>query len=123
MPRRFALASIRAVHTLIFAVILACIGWLTWTGATGRRDRTVGLAAGLVAAEVVVWIANDRVCPLTPLAERLGAERGSVSDIFLPDVMARTLPIWSSALLAVATVLHARPLWGLLLASTTRFVT
>jgi hypothetical protein len=108
MPRRVALASIRAVHTLIFAVILACIGWLVLTGATGRRDRTVGLAAGLVAVEVAVWIANDRVCPLTPLAEQLGAERGSVSDIFLPDVVARTLPIWSSALLAIAAVLHVR---------------
>jgi hypothetical protein len=108
LPRRVALASIRAVHTLIFAVILTCIGWLVWTGGAGRRDRSVGLAAVLVAAEAAVWIANDRVCPLTPLAERLGAERGSVSDIFLPEVVARALPIWSSALLAVAAVLHAR---------------
>jgi 4-hydroxybutyrate CoA-transferase len=81
MPRRVALASIRTVHTLIFTVILSCIGWLVWTGAAGRRDRTVGLAAGIVAAETAVWIANHRVCPLTPLAEHLGAERGSVSDI------------------------------------------
>jgi len=108
MPRRIALASIRAVHTLIFAVILACIGWLFWTGAVGRRDRTVGFAAGIVAVEVAVWIGNDRVCPLTPMAEHLGAERGSVSDNFLPEVMARTLPIWSTLLLVTAAVLHVR---------------
>jgi len=111
LPHRLAQASIRTIHTLIFAVELTCIGWLIVTGVTGRRDRTVGLAAGLVAAESVVWIANDRVCPLTSLTERLGAERGSVSDIFLPEAVARTLPIWSSALLAAAAALHVRSVW------------
>jgi hypothetical protein len=114
------LASIRTVHTAIFAVELVSIGWLIATGAAGRRDRTVGLAAGLVATEVVVWVANDRVCPLTPLAERLGAERGSVSDIFLPDALARTLPVWSSALLMVAVALHARSTWRGVRRSTSR---
>ncbi len=108
ISRRIGLASIRTVHTAIFSVVLACIGWLVGTGATGRRDRTVVLAAGIVSAESLVWLANDRICPLTPLAERLGAERGSVSDIFLPDLLARTLPIWSSALLFVAALLHVR---------------
>ena len=112
LERRLTLASIRTVHTAIFAVELTCIGWLIATGATGRRDRTVGLAAGLVATEVVVWLANDHVCPLTPMAERFGAQRGSVSDIFLPDAVARTLPIWSSALLVVAALLHARSAWS-----------
>jgi hypothetical protein len=42
------------------------------------------------------------------LTERMGAVHGSVSDIFLPDVMARTTPAWSSALLLVALVLHLR---------------
>jgi hypothetical protein len=105
---RLALASIRAVHSLVFLVELTSICWLVVTGATGRRDRSVALAAGLVAAEASVWIANDRVCPLTPIAERMGASRGSVSDIYLPDVAARTLPIWSSALLVLAAVLHVR---------------
>ena len=55
-----------------------------------------------------IFVANDGVCPLTPLTERLGAERGSVSDIFLPDAVARTIPLWSSALLILAAVAHAR---------------
>ena len=35
---------------------------------------------------------------MTPLAERYGATAGSggVSDIFLPDALARTIPAWSS---------------------------
>ena len=59
-----------------------------------------------------MFIANDGVCPITPLTERLGAAHGSVSDIFLPQAIARTIPIWSSALLVLAGLLHARALIG-----------
>ena len=104
----FAVPAIKTVHTAIVLVELASIVWLVLSGLVGRRDRTVALAAGAVAAEAVVFLANDRVCPLTPLTERLGATRGEVSDIFLPDVVARTIPIWSSALLVLAALLHAR---------------
>jgi hypothetical protein len=39
---------------------------------------------------------------------RLGATRGAVSDIFLPDAIARAIPIWSSALVGLAALFHAR---------------
>ena len=100
------LFAIKTVHSAVFGVELAAIGWLVLTGFTGRRDRSVALAAVLVAGEVAVFLANDGVCPLTPMAERRGASRGGVSDIFLPDAVARTIPIWSTALIAIAAVLH-----------------
>jgi len=108
--RVIALTLVRAVHSGVFLVELTAILWLVITGVVGRRDRTVGIAAGLVATEGLVFLAGRGVCPLTPLAERLGARRGSVSDIFLPDPIARTIPIWSTALLAIAAVLHLRGL-------------
>lgn len=103
-----AVAAVKSVHTAIFLAELASILWLVVTGLIGRRDRTVALAAVAVATEATVFVLNDRVCPLTPLAERLGATKGSVSDIFLPDAVARTIPIWSTALLGLGAVLHAR---------------
>jgi hypothetical protein len=103
-----AVAVIKAVHTAVFLVELMSIGWLVVTGLTGRRDRSVAIAAGAVAIEAAVFVGNDRVCPLTPLAVRLGATRGAVSDIFLPDAIARTIPIWSSALVGLAALLHTR---------------
>jgi hypothetical protein len=102
------LTAIRAVHSIIFLVVLAAIGWLVASGWLGRRDRTVAIATVIVAAETAVYVVNDHVCPLTPMAERYGAVRGSVSDIWLPDAMARTLPVWSSALLVLAGCLHLR---------------
>jgi hypothetical protein len=104
------LTVVRAVHSAVFLAELAAILWLVVTGIAGRRDRTVAVAGGLVAAEAAVFVANSGVCPLTPLAERLGARRGSVSDIFLPDAMARTIPTWSSALVALGIALHVRHL-------------
>jgi hypothetical protein len=100
------LVAIRAVHTGVFFAELASILWLLVSGLLGRRDRSVAVAAALVAGESAVFLANDGVCPLTPLAERHGAERGSVSDIYLPDALARTIPVWATALVAAAVVLH-----------------
>ena len=105
-----AVVALRTVHTVIFAGELSAILWLVASGLTGRRDRTVGMAAAAVAVEAGVFIANDGVCPITPLTERMGGAHGSVSDIFLPDAMARTIPIWSSALVLIAGVLHLRAL-------------
>ena len=102
------LVAIKAVHSAIFLVMLSAIGWLLVTGLTGRRDRSVAAAGALVAGESAVFLANGGVCPLTPLAERHGASRGGVSDIFLPDAVARTIPIWATSAVAVAVVLHLR---------------
>jgi hypothetical protein len=105
-PRQ--LVAVQAVHSAIFWIELGSIVWLVVSGAVGRRDRSVGIAAALVAAESVVFVANDRVCPLTPLAERFGAASGSVSDIWLPDAVARTIPYWTIPLIILGGALHAR---------------
>jgi hypothetical protein len=102
------LVAIKAVHSAIFLAMLSAIGWLLATGLTGRRDRSVAAAGALVAAESVVFLANRGTCPLTPLAEHYGARRGGVSDIFLPDGVARTIPIWATSAVVVAMALHLR---------------
>jgi hypothetical protein len=103
-----AVGALKTVHTVIFAGELSAILWLVVSGVVGRRDRTVGIAAAAVAAEAAVFISNDGVCPITPLTERLGAAHGSVSDIFLPDAVARTIPTWSTALVVMGGLLHVR---------------
>jgi hypothetical protein len=102
------LTAIRAFHSAVFLVMLAAVGWLVTTGLVGRRDRSVAAAGGLVALESAVFVANRGVCPLTPLAERYGARRGSVSDIFLPDVLARTIPVWATSLVVLGSALHLK---------------
>ena len=103
-----AIVAVKGVHTAVFGGELMAIAWLVVSGWRGRRDRSVAAASIAIAAEAGVFVANRGVCPLTPLAEKLGSADGSVSDIFLPDVVARTIPIWSSALIALGVVLHVR---------------
>jgi hypothetical protein len=103
-----AIVAVKTLHTGIFLAVLAAIGWIVLTGLIGRRDRTVVAAAGVVAAEAAVFIANGGVCPLTPFAERLGSDSGAVTDIFLPRALARSIPIWSTALVVGGLLLHAR---------------
>jgi hypothetical protein len=110
-PRPTALLVIRALHSAVFLAELWAIGWLVATGLVGRRDRSVVVAAALVAAESVVFMTNRGTCPLTPLAERYGAEDGRVSDMFLPDALARTIPCWSIPLVGIGVALHVRA-WG-----------
>ena len=60
---RRGLIAIKATHSALFVGILGAILWLVGTGVSGRRDRTVALAAIVVAAEAGVFVANRSICP------------------------------------------------------------
>ncbi|MGE0040406.1 MAG: hypothetical protein AB7H88_06395 [Vicinamibacterales bacterium] len=103
---RVTIVQIKLVHTLIFWVLSACVLFALWSGVADRITTWTWVAVGLVAVEGIVLAAAGWICPLTLLAERLGAERGSVSDIFLPKWFAdRIFPIcgttWAVALVLI----------------------
>ena len=64
--------------------------YVLYAGLRGRIGRRAGIAGGIVAGEVLVFVGNGFRCPLTDLAERYGVERGSVTDIYLPKWSAHT---------------------------------
>jgi hypothetical protein len=84
--------------------------YLLYAGFARRSDRRAAVATGVVAAESLIFVANGFRCPLTQLAEHLGAERGSVTDIYLPDWFAHNLPAIHAPLIVLAAFLHARNL-------------
>jgi hypothetical protein len=102
------LALIRSAHTAAWFSIESCVGYLLWSGATGRSDRRAGVAAAVVAAECFVFTAGGFRCPLTGLAEAAGAGSGSVTDIYLPNWFARNLPAVHLPLLVLIGWLHGR---------------
>lgn len=61
-------------------------------------------------AESALYLSNNQVCPLTPLAEEFGAERGSVVDMFLPAAAARQIPLVAGSAAVIALVLNLRAL-------------
>jgi hypothetical protein len=110
--RQVALAAIKAIHTVAFVVIAASGLLVLFDGLVGRPRQRTGVAAGIALTECAIYAGNGFVCPLTPLAERLGARKGSVSDIFLPDWFAQRLPIIGSTVLLTGLALNVRVLVG-----------
>lgn len=82
-----------------------CVVYALFRGIAGRVTPWTWVAVGLLLVEGVVLVVSGWTCPLTLLAERVGAARGSVTDIFLPKWLAdRIFPVCGTAY-AVALVL------------------
>ncbi len=108
--RRLILFVVKSVHTVAFAVIAASILVVFFDGLRRGPTRSTAVASAIALAECGVYAANGFVCPLTPMAERLGATRGSVSDIFLPDWLARNLTWIATPILVAGLALNAAEL-------------
>ena len=101
-----ALRAIKAIHTAAFVAISGAILVFTWEGMRGRRGAAARAAASIAVAETIVYASNNQVCPLTPLAEQLGATSGSVTDIYLPAWISDRIPLLGGSVLLVGLVAH-----------------
>lgn len=90
--------------------IESCMAYLLYAGFVKRTDRRVAVAAAVVGGESVIFAANGFRCPLTDVAESLGADDGSVTDIFLPHWFAHSLPVIHVPLILLTAYLHGRNL-------------
>jgi hypothetical protein len=100
--------AVKVVHTLAWFSIEACMVYLLYSGLVGRSDRRPAIAGAVVAGEIAVFAGNGFRCPLTDVAERMGAESGSVTDIYLPAWFAHNLPAIHVPLVLAAVFLHTR---------------
>jgi len=98
---------IKAAHSVIFLVNCASVVHIFWTGLTGRRSRWTRPALVAALMESAVFVGNRGHCPLTGLVERLGAQNGRVSDIFLPRWFADRIPLIFGPMLAIGLALMA----------------
>ncbi len=110
--RPAALEAIKGIHTAAFFSIGAAIVLFAWDGLRGRPRRRTAVALTVALAESAIYASNNQVCPLTPLAEELGAGSGSVVDIFLPDWISRRIPLFGGSALLLGVALNARALLG-----------
>lgn len=104
--RALATRGIKVIHTAAFALISAAILVFTWDGLRGHWGRRAQLAATIAIAESIVYASNDQVCPLTPLAEALGEESGTVTDLYLPRWASDRVPLVGGSTLLVGMALH-----------------
>jgi hypothetical protein len=109
-PRPGVVVAVKTVHTLAWLSIESCVLYVLYAGIVRRTDRRVAVAAAIVTGETIVFAGNRFRCPLTELAERYGAESGSVTDIYLPKWFAHNMPAIHTPLLVLMAYLHARNL-------------
>ena len=105
------LALLRAAHTAIYVVMALSTLVVLYAGVTGAQGAWLWVAAGLIGAESVVFVASGMKCPLTAIAVRYGAGPGAIFDTFLPERLTRhTLRIFGP-LVVLGFVLLALRLW------------
>ena len=98
------ISTIKGLHTGVFALIMGFIVFFAYSGIRGRVSRWTLITLILTVVEALVLMVNRGRCPLTIVVEDLGEEHGSVSDIYLPDVVARHIPHISTGLLGIGLV-------------------
>jgi len=99
---------IKGLHTAIWAAVESCVLYVLVAGLLGRTDKRVGLAGAVVATETTIFAVNGWRCPLSQVAVALGADRGGVTDLYLPSSVTRNLPLIHVPIIVVATCLHIR---------------
>lgn len=96
-----ALFAVKAAHTLIFFSMLWAVLYTFYCGLTNQVSRKTGMAVVAVLGEVIVFVGNGGRCPLTKVAEGLGAANGTVRNLFLPQWFARRIPRVSSTFMGI----------------------
>lgn len=82
---RLSIFHMKLIHTLVFAVLSACVVYTLYSGIFNHVTHWTWLAVVIVLGEDIILKANDWRCPLTTVAEKSSAASGSVTDIFLPS--------------------------------------
>jgi hypothetical protein len=100
---------VKFVHSLFFFLMTVCILYVLFSGLFNRVGVLTWIAIVLVISEGLVLAINRGRCPLTTLAEDMGAEDGSVTGIFLPRWLAkRVFHIWPVVFLGACVLVVIR---------------
>lgn len=110
--RSSAIVGLKLAHSAIFLVNSAAILHIFVAGIRDRPSRWTGPALVVALAESTVFVADRGRCPLTTVAEALGAQSGRVSDIFLPRWCADRLPQLCAPPLLVGVLALVFNSWG-----------
>ena len=111
MNKERTILLVKLVHGGIFLLMTACILCVLYAGVFDRVGRLAYAGIIIVVVEGVALGINRWRCPLTTLAENLGAKDGTVTGIFLPGWLAtRVFYIWTPAFVLGCVLVLVRAL-------------
>jgi hypothetical protein len=82
---------IKFIHSIIFWWQVFCLGYLLFACIFRLFNYFTLIAIASILTNGILLLANKGRCPFTTFAENQGAGKGSVTDIFLPDCIARNI--------------------------------
>jgi hypothetical protein len=100
--------ALRAAHAVLAVVELASLGYVWVCAATGRRDKRLGLAVALLAAEGAALVVGHGDCPLGPLQERWGDPKPLFELVLPPRAAKVAVPVLSAVAVAGVVTVAAR---------------
>ena len=86
-----SITFIKTIHTLLFVFMIIVVGIVFFTLLLDKISYLTWIGIGFILLEGFILIINGWKCPLTAYAEKLGAQDGSVTDIFLPKFIAERM--------------------------------
>lgn len=89
MNNHHRLLLIKWVHTVIWAIFVALIFFVVYSGISGRITWLTWISIALVVGEGLVLLLFGMSCPLTVLARRYSDSERDNFDIYLPNWLAR----------------------------------
>ena len=98
---------IKLSHTIVYLYMCACLVYVLVAGIMGTFNLILLIALISILVEGLVLLLNGWSCPFTRLAEKYGAKKGSVTDIFMPDIIARNTFRFATVLFVLELVLLA----------------
>lgn len=109
MDRERKIFWVKFVHSLIFIMMTVCILYVLYSGVVDRIGWLTLFCILVVFVEGAAVAINRGRCPLTTMAEDMGAEDGSVTGIFLPRWLAkRVFVIWGPTFLGACVLVLIR---------------
>jgi len=104
MPNKKKIFVIKSIHSILFFFMVFCLFYILYCAISRTYDWTLLIAAGVIALNGLSLVFNRGRCPLTTLAEKCGAEKGSVTDIFLTAWCARYVFKFFTVLFAIEVI-------------------
>jgi len=99
------LFTIKLIHTLIWAFLVAIIFYVLYSGIANRITYWTWVAIALVITEGIVLLIFKMYCPLTLIAKRYSDSEKENFDIFLPNWLAKHNKIIFTTIFMVGLVL------------------
>lgn len=83
------LLTIKLIHTIIWAIFVAVIFYVLYSGITGNINSLTWIGIGLILVEGLVLLIFKMFCPLTLIARKYSDSQKDNFDIFLPNWLAK----------------------------------